>query len=158
MPAGQSGPQERLARLLLHPVRNAVQNMDGGKAVVEQPRFGRFCVVLRAHYVDFFHTSMRKIPSGHRTGQALRGRAIAKDKPMPELKEKLRNIVAEVSEIDEIPDKTPFQDLGIDSMMAIEIVAEVEREYQIQVPEEQLQQLTSFEKVYSAVSGHLAVA
>ncbi len=77
---------------------------------------------------------------------------------MPELKEKLRNIVAEVSEIDEIPDKTPFQDLGIDSMMAIEIVAEVEREYQIQVPEEQLQQLTSFEKVYSAVSGHLAVA
>ncbi len=77
---------------------------------------------------------------------------------MPELKEKLRSIVAEVSEVDEIPDETPFEDLGIDSMMAIEIVAEVEREYQIQVPEAELQKLTSFDKVYSAVSGCLAVA
>ena len=46
-----------------------------------------------------------------------------------ELREKLRAIIAEVSEVDEIPDETPFKDLGIDSMMAIEIVAEVERTY-----------------------------
>ncbi|HEX5660682.1 MAG TPA: acyl carrier protein [Polyangiales bacterium] len=67
---------------------------------------------------------------------------------MAELKDKLRAIVAEVSEIDEIPDQTPFSELGIDSMMAIEIVAEVERQYKVSVPEEELKSLTNFESVY----------
>ena len=67
---------------------------------------------------------------------------------MSELKDKLRAIVAEVSEIDEIPDQTPFSELGIDSMMAIEIVAEVERQYKVSVPEEELKGLTNFESVY----------
>ena len=67
---------------------------------------------------------------------------------MSDLKEKLRAIVAEVSEIDEIPDQTPFSELGIDSMMAIEIVAEVERQYKISVPEEELKTLTNFQSVY----------
>ena len=42
-----------------------------------------------------------------------------------ELKESLREIIAEVAEIDEVPDEAKFADLGIDSMMAIEIVAEL---------------------------------
>jgi acyl carrier protein len=67
---------------------------------------------------------------------------------MADLKEKLRAIVAEVSEIDEIPDQAPFSELGIDSMMAIEIVAEVERTYKVRVPEEELKGLTNFESVY----------
>jgi acyl carrier protein len=67
---------------------------------------------------------------------------------MAELKEKLRAIVAEVSEIDEIPDQTPFSELGIDSMMAIEIVAEVERQYKVSVPEDELKSLSNFESVY----------
>jgi acyl carrier protein len=67
---------------------------------------------------------------------------------MAELKDKLRAIVAEVSEIDEIPDQTPFAELGIDSMMAIEIVAEVERQYKVSVPEDELKSLTNFESVY----------
>ena len=65
-----------------------------------------------------------------------------------ELKEKLRAIVAEVSEIDDIPDSTSFADLGIDSMMAIEIVAEVERQYKVSVPEEELKSLSNFQSVY----------
>lgn len=65
-----------------------------------------------------------------------------------ELKEKLRAIVAEVSEIDEIPDGTPFSELGIDSMIAIEIVAEVERRYKVSVPEEELKSLSNFQSVY----------
>jgi acyl carrier protein len=67
---------------------------------------------------------------------------------MSELKEKLRAIVAEVSEIDEIPDETPFSELGIDSMMALEIVAEVERTYKVSVPEEELKTVTNFDSVY----------
>lgn len=65
-----------------------------------------------------------------------------------ELKEKLRAIVAEVSEIDDIPDETPFSELGIDSMMALEIVSAVEREYKISVPEEELRLLKNFQSVY----------
>ena len=65
-----------------------------------------------------------------------------------DLKDKLRAIVAEVSEIDEIPDSTPFSELGIDSMMAIEIVAEVERQYKVSVPEEELKSLSNFQSVY----------
>jgi len=67
---------------------------------------------------------------------------------MADLKEKLRAIVAEVSEIDVIPDQTSFSELGIDSMMAIEIVAEVERTYKVSVPEDELKGLTNFESVY----------
>ncbi|MDB4972566.1 MAG: hypothetical protein JWN48_907 [Myxococcaceae bacterium] len=73
-----------------------------------------------------------------------------------ELKEKLRAIVAEVSEIDEIPDETPFSDLGIDSMMAIEIVAEVERQYKVSVPEEELKGLSNFQSVYDLFSKRIS--
>jgi acyl carrier protein len=75
-----------------------------------------------------------------------------------ELKEKLRAIIAEVAEIDEVPDDVPFRDLGIDSMMAIEIVAEVEREYKLSIPEEELEELTHFSAVYQKVQQKLAAA
>ena len=65
-----------------------------------------------------------------------------------ELKEKLRAIVAEVSEVEEIPDETSFSELGIDSMMAIEIVAEVERQYKVSVPEDELKGMSNFQSVY----------
>lgn len=73
-----------------------------------------------------------------------------------ELKERLREIIAEVSEIDDIPDETPFKDLGIDSMMAIEIVAEVERTYKLSIPEDELQDLTNLAAVYEKVKSKLA--
>jgi acyl carrier protein len=66
---------------------------------------------------------------------------------MSDLREKLRAIVREVSELDEIPDETPFSELGIDSMIALEIVSEVEREYKVRVPEEELKNLTNFDSV-----------
>jgi acyl carrier protein len=75
---------------------------------------------------------------------------------MSELKEKLRAIVAEVSEIDQIPDQTPFADLGIDSMMALEIVAEVERTYKVSVPEDELKGLTNFQSVYDLFARKLS--
>ncbi len=77
---------------------------------------------------------------------------------MNELKEKLREIVAEVAEIDEVPDATPFKDLGIDSMMAIEIVADVERTYQLSIPEEELEHMTHLDAVYELVRGKLSEA
>jgi acyl carrier protein len=75
-----------------------------------------------------------------------------------ELKEKLREIIKDVAEIDDVPDDASFRDLGIDSMMAIEIVAEVERTYKLSIPEEELQDLTDFTKVYDKVQAKLAEA
>lgn len=72
-----------------------------------------------------------------------------------DLREKLRAIIAEVSEVDEIPDATPFKDLGIDSMMAIEIVAEIERTYKLSVPENELQRITNLDSVYALVKEKL---
>ncbi len=73
-----------------------------------------------------------------------------------ELKEKLRAIVAEVAEIDEVPDATPFKDLGIDSMMAIEIIADVERAYKIKIPEAELEQVVDLDSVVTLVAAKLA--
>jgi acyl carrier protein len=73
-----------------------------------------------------------------------------------ELKDALREIVAEVAEIDEVPDDAKFADLGIDSMMAIEIVADVERKYSISMPEEELQDLVTLNAVYEKVRAKLA--
>jgi acyl carrier protein len=72
------------------------------------------------------------------------------------LKDKLRGIISEVSEVEDIPDETPFADIGIDSMMALEIVAEVERTYQLSIPEEELKDLTNFTRVYELVRSKLA--
>lgn len=72
------------------------------------------------------------------------------------LKEELRRIIAEVAEIDDIPDEKPFKDLGIDSMMAIEIVADVERTYKLSIPEDELQDLTDLNAVYAKVKSKLA--
>jgi acyl carrier protein len=74
---------------------------------------------------------------------------------MSELREKLRGIVAEVAEIDEVPDDVPFKNLGIDSMMAIEIVAEFERAYKIKVPEDELTKVVDLNSVVALVESKL---
>ena len=68
-----------------------------------------------------------------------------------DLKEKLREIICEVAELDEVPDDTPLADLGVDSMMALEIVSDVERTYKISIPEDELQDLTTLNAVYEKV-------
>ncbi len=72
-----------------------------------------------------------------------------------DLREKLRAIVAEVAEVDEVPDDAAFKDLGIDSMMAIEIIAEIERTYAIKVPENELEQVRDLNSVVALISGKI---
>ena len=74
------------------------------------------------------------------------------------LKEELRQIIIEVTEVEEIPEDTPFADLGIDSMMAIEIVADVEKNYDITIAEEELPDLTNLQAVYDKVQQKLSAA
>jgi acyl carrier protein len=73
----------------------------------------------------------------------------------PDLREKLRAVVAEIAEIDEVPDDVAFKELGIDSMMAIEIIAEIERSYGIKVPEDELQTVRDLNSVVALVQSKL---
>jgi acyl carrier protein len=72
------------------------------------------------------------------------------------LKDELREIIVEVTEIEDIPEDTPFADLGIDSMMAIEIVADVEKKYDITISEDELAELIHLKAVYDKVNEKLA--
>ena len=59
------------------------------------------------------------------------------------LKEELRALIAEIAEKDEIPDEVPFKELGIDSMMGVEIVAAIERKYQVKIDDAELVEITT---------------
>ncbi|MBM0848325.1 acyl carrier protein [Staphylococcus epidermidis] len=70
-----------------------------------------------------------------------------------ELKKELKELVSEVIEIDEFKDDDNFvEDLGVDSMMALEIVVRLEKKYQISIPEEDLPNIQSLNQVYEVVS------
>jgi acyl carrier protein len=67
------------------------------------------------------------------------------------LKEELRSLIAEIAEIDTIPDDTNFKDLGIDSMMGVEIVAAIERQYQIKIEDDEIAGFTDLDSAYALV-------
>ncbi len=73
-----------------------------------------------------------------------------------DLMDGLRQIIIEIAEVDEVPAETDFADLGIDSMMAIEIVADVEKAYDVTIAEEELNELTNLQAVYDKVQEKLA--
>jgi acyl carrier protein len=65
---------------------------------------------------------------------------------MPGVEEEIKGLVATIIEKDpaEInPDANFFKELGVDSMMALEILAAIEKKYKIAIPEEKLPQLTT---------------
>jgi acyl carrier protein len=62
---------------------------------------------------------------------------------MASMKEELRALIMEIAEIDDVPDAVSFKDLGIDSMMGVEIVAAIERKYQVKVEDSELEQITT---------------
>ena len=62
------------------------------------------------------------------------------------LREELRALIAEIAEKDEIPDDTHFKELGIDSMMGVEIVAAIERQYKIKFEDSELGEVTTLNK------------
>lgn len=62
-----------------------------------------------------------------------------------EIKAKIKSIIAEIIEEDEntLDDSASFvDDLGVDSLRALEILARMEKEFKIQIPEEKLMELT----------------
>jgi acyl carrier protein len=74
------------------------------------------------------------------------------------MKEELRALIAEIAEKDEIPDDVSFKDLGIDSMMGVEIVAAIERKYQVKIEDAELAQVTTLNASMALVQQKLGGA
>jgi acyl carrier protein len=72
-----------------------------------------------------------------------------------DLKEELRSLIAEIAEIDTIPDDTHFKELGIDSMMGVEIVAAIERQYRVKFEDSELSEVSTLNRSYDLVLGKL---
>jgi acyl carrier protein len=77
---------------------------------------------------------------------------------MSNLKEELRELIAEIAEKDEIPDDVAFKDLGIDSMMGVEIVAAIERKYQVKIEDAELAEITTLNSSMQLVTKKLGGA
>ncbi|MBX3189915.1 MAG: acyl carrier protein [Labilithrix sp.] len=77
---------------------------------------------------------------------------------MSNMKEELRALIAEIAEKDEIPDDVAFKDLGIDSMMGVEIVAAIEKKYQVKIEDSELVEVTTLNASMALVQKKLAVA
>ena len=74
------------------------------------------------------------------------------------LEKELRDIIAKIVEID--PDKITLEasfveDLGMDSMMALEILAAMEKKYKIQVPEDKLVRLKNLKETVKLTKEYL---
>jgi acyl carrier protein len=79
-------------------------------------------------------------------------------KKMENLEQEIRSIIAEIAERDEEEIKSDLnfvEDLGFDSMMALEILAKLEKQYKIKIPEEELTELTNLNQAIDLVKRHL---
>ena len=74
------------------------------------------------------------------------------------LKKEVRSIIAEIAEMEEEEikgDSNFVEDLGFDSMMALEILARLEKEYKIKIPEEELVKLADLNQTVALVKRYL---
>jgi len=72
-------------------------------------------------------------------------------KNIEELKKEIKKLVSEIAEVSEedLKEDAMFtEDLGIDSMMALEIIASLEKKYKLIIPEEKIPTIRSLKNVY----------
>ncbi len=75
------------------------------------------------------------------------------------VEEDIRNLVAEILETEpsEIASDAHFvKDLGMDSMMALEILAGIEKKYRIVIPEDALPKFTSLNETAAIIKDVIA--
>jgi acyl carrier protein len=68
----------------------------------------------------------------------------------------LRDVFTEITELDEIPADKSLKDLGVDSMMALEIVTAIEKKYAIKIEESELAEVSTLERAARFVVAKLA--
>lgn len=65
------------------------------------------------------------------------------------LEQEIRNLIADIIEMDPAqidPNAHLVEDLGMDSMMALEILAAIEKKFRIQIPEDDLPKITTINR------------
>ena len=65
------------------------------------------------------------------------------------LEQDIRSLIADIIEMEPnqiTPDASLVEDLGMDSMMALEILAAMEKKYKIKIPEEDLPKITTLNR------------
>jgi len=76
-----------------------------------------------------------------------------------EIRVGVRQLVAEVTERkpEQISDTAAFdKDLGIDSLMATELMVAMERKYRIKIPEQEFTKIRNVKEAVAAAQRHLA--
>ena len=67
-------------------------------------------------------------------------------------REEIKKLISDITEVpeEEIAEDAKFvENLGIDSMMALEIVASIEKKYKITIPEEDIPKIRSVQDVHA---------
>jgi acyl carrier protein len=83
---------------------------------------------------------------------------IVKNVNLKKLTEEIRSIIAEIAEVEEkeiVGEKSFVEDLGFDSMMALEIFAKLEKQYKIRIPEEELPRLSNLNQTVDLVDRYM---
>ena len=74
------------------------------------------------------------------------------------VKKEVKKIISEITEVpaDKLKEEATFtEDLGIDSMMALEIIASLEKKYRVVIPEEDIPKVRSLKDVYELLENLL---
>jgi len=74
------------------------------------------------------------------------------------LENDLKKLIAEIVEVEPekiTPEANFVEDLGMDSMMALEILASIEKKYKLRIPEENLTKIPNLSKVIELVNKFL---
>lgn len=77
---------------------------------------------------------------------------------MQDLESELKGLIAEIIEkpLSQVTLEAKFyEDLGVDSMMALEILAAIEKKYRIAISEEKLAQLTTLKDTIAVAKEYL---
>ena len=75
-----------------------------------------------------------------------------------EIRDAIKRMVADVTERspEEISDTAIFQEeLGIDSLLAMELMVNIDKKYKIDIPEEEFQKIRNVDDAVAAVTRHL---
>ena len=103
------------------------------------------------------HTS--SVSPNSRGGYVTQNTMAQKQITVDEIRKEVRRLVAEITEREpeEVSDTALFQeDLGIDSLMAIEMLVAVDKKYRIQIPEEEFAAIKNVNDAVTLVERHLA--
>ncbi|GAA1354204.1 acyl carrier protein [Saccharothrix algeriensis] len=76
-------------------------------------------------------------------------------------REDLRATVADVLDVDveEVTDDVDFiEDLGVDSLMALEVMVVLEKKYGVKIAESELREVTNLKKAYDLLTEKLKAA